>query len=387
MISIKFLPYGKQYIDEDDIKNVVNVLKADFITQGPKINEFEEKLAEYSGSEYAVLFNSGTSALHGAYFAYGIEKNDEIITSPNTFVATSNAALYLGANPIFSDVELETGNIDVSKVEDKITSRTKIIVPVHYSGNPVDLKELHKIARRNDIKIIEDAAHAIGAKYEGEKIGNSKYSAMTIYSFHPVKHITTGEGGAVLTDDEDYYEKLLMFRSHGITKNNLINESEGDWYYEMHYLGYNYRITDIQAALGISQLKKLDKFIARRREIADLYEKAFKGNPYFDTVQIKESSESSYHLYPIIIKDEFKDYKGKIFHKLREEGLGVQVHYIPVYLQPYYQNLGYKKNLCPISEDFYRKEISIPMYPSMDNQDVEHVIKKVFNVFKMITRS
>lgn len=290
MIVIKFLPYGKQDIGEDDIQKVVNVLKSDFITQGPKIGEFEENLAKYCGSKYAVAFNSGTSALHGAYFAMGLGKNDEIITSPNTFVATSNAALYLNAKPVFVDVESKTGNLDVSKVSEKITEKTKLIVPVHYSGNPVDLKELSEIAEDKGVKIIEDAAHAIGAKYNGEKIGNSRYSEMTIFSFHPVKHITTGEGGAVLTNEQEYYERLLMFRSHGITKNNYINQPDGDWYYEMHYLGHNYRITDLQAVLGLSQLNKLDRFVKRRREIARTYNEAFENNPYFDTISEKKVS-------------------------------------------------------------------------------------------------
>jgi UDP-4-amino-4,6-dideoxy-N-acetyl-beta-L-altrosamine transaminase len=381
VVIIKFIPYGKQYIDEYDIEEVIKVLKSDFITQGPKIGEFEEKLADYSGSKYAVTFNSGTSALHGAYFAFGLGKGDEVITSPNTFVATSNAALYLNASPVFSDIEINTGNIDVFKVEEKITEKTKLIVPVHYSGNPVDLKELSRVAEDNNIKIIEDAAHSIGADYNGEKIGSCRYSEMSIFSFHPVKHITTGEGGAVLTNNEDYYEKLLMFRSHGITKNRFVNEPDGDWYYEMQHLGFNYRITDIQSALGLSQLKKLDKFVGRRREIAKLYEKAFAGNPFFKTTIEKDGCKSSYHLYPILLRDEYKDKKSEIFQKLREEGLGVQVHYIPVYLQPYYQKLGYKKNSCPISEDFYQKEISIPMYPTMDNESVYYVINKIFKVF------
>lgn len=384
MIIIKFLPYGKQYIDSTDIESVVNILKSDFITQGPKIHEFEEKLAEYCGSKYAVAFNSGTSALHGSYFALGLQKHDQIITSPNTFVATSNAALYLDAEPIFSDVEKETGNLDFSKVEEKITKETRIIVPVHYSGNPADLKELSEIAEDNNVKIIEDAAHSIGAKYNGEKIGNSIYSDMTILSFHPVKHLTTGEGGLVLTNKEEYYDKLKMFRSHGITKNQFFNEPEGDWYYEMHYLGYNYRITDIQAALGLSQLNKLDKFIKRRREIAKMYNNAFDNNPFFKTITEKECCESSYHLFPILIEDEFKNNKREIFSNLRNEGLGVQVHYIPVYLQPYYQKLGYKKGLCPVAEDFYHREISIPMYPTMDDEDVDYVIDKLFKVFESL---
>jgi UDP-4-amino-4,6-dideoxy-N-acetyl-beta-L-altrosamine transaminase len=384
VIFIKFLPYGRQYIDKNDVKEVLKVLKSDFITQGPKIEEFERKLADYCNSEYAVAFNSGTSALHGAYFAFGLKQGDEIITSPNTFVATSNAALYLDAKPIFTDIEKETGNMDVSKVEEKITDKTKLVVPVHYSGNPVDLKELHKIVEENEIKVIEDAAHAIGAQYNGENIGNSRYSEMSIFSFHPVKHITTGEGGAVLTNNEDYYEKLMMFRSHGITKNHFINESDGDWYYEMHYLGFNYRITDIQTALGLSQLKKLDEFVRRRRNIAKLYEASFEDNPFFDTVIEKYHCKSSYHLYPILIKDEYKDQKEEIFLRLRKEGLGVQVHYIPVYLQPYYQKLGYKMGSCPRSENFYQKEISIPMYPSMDNEDVNYVIKKIYKVFESL---
>ncbi|BDZ68986.1 UDP-4-amino-4,6-dideoxy-N-acetyl-beta-L-altrosamine transaminase [Methanobacterium ferruginis] len=382
MVIIKFLPYGKQDIGRNDIEDVVTILKSDFITQGPKIEEFEKKLAEYCGSKYAVTFNSGTSALHGAYFAFGLGNDDELITSPNTFVATSNAALYLNAYPMFSDVEKETGNLDVSKVKDRITDKTKLLVPVHYGGNPVDLKELSEIAEDNDVKIIEDAAHAISAKYNGEKIGNSRYSEMTIFSFHPVKHITTGEGGAVLTDNSDYYEKLLMFRSHGITKNNFHNQPHGDWYYEMHFLGYNYRMTDIQAALGLSQLKKLNKYVERRRKIAEIYKTAFENNSFFEIIHEKKCCSSSYHLFPILIKDEFKNKKREIFLKLREEGLGVQVHYIPVYLQPYYQKLGYKENLCPIAEEFYHKEISIPMYPTLNDEDIEYVISKIFKVFE-----
>ena len=378
---IKFLPYGRQFIDEVDISSVVNVLKSDYITQGPRINEFEEGLAEYCDSRFAVCFNSGTSALHAAYYALGLSEGDEVITSPITFVATSNAALYLNAVPVFTDVEKCTGNMDVSLVEEKITSKTKLIVPVHYSGNPVNLKSLREIAEDHKLLMVEDAAHALGACYEGKPVGNSNYSELSVFSFHPVKHITTGEGGVVLTDNQDYRDKLVMFRSHGITKNNFTGESDGDWYYEMQFLGYNYRITDIQAALGLSQLLKLPQFVKRRQCIAETYDKAFKDNEYFKTIPKGGEGVSSYHLYPILINDEYWDRKREIFSNLRLEGLGVQVHYIPVYLQPYYQKLGYQRGSCPVAEDFYRCEISIPMYPALSDSDVDYVISKVFKVF------
>lgn len=374
----KFIPYGRQFIDDNDIKAVVEVLKSDFITQGRKVPEFEEKLASYCGAKYTVVFNSGTSALHGAYFALGLSKGDEFITTPITFIATANAGLYLGAKPVFIDIEPDTGNIDVNKIEEKITEKTKLISLVHYAGHPVDLEKVKQIADKHGLKVVEDACHALGAKYKGEKIGSCKYSDATIFSFHPVKHITTGEGGAVLTNDKEVYEKLLMFRNHGITKdkNKFLNKPHGDWYYEMQFLGYNYRMTDIQAALGISQLKKLDKFVEKRREIAKIYNKAFKDNLYFDIPVEKEYAFHTYHLYPIRLKDKSK--KKELFDKLRQNGIGVQVHYIPIYLQPYYQKLGYKKEICPIAEDFYEREISLPIYPKMDNSEIELVI----NTFK-----
>ena len=374
-IISKSLPYGKQTIDDEDIEEVVKTLKSPLITQGPKIEEFEKAIAKYCGAKYAVAFNSGTSALHGAYFALGLKKGDEMITSPNTFVASSNAALYLGANVKFGDIELETGNIDVSKI--KTTENTKLITPVHYSGNPVDLKELSEI---ENVKIIEDGAHALGATYNGDKIGSLKYSEMAMFSFHPVKHITTGEGGIIVTNDEKYYEKLQLFRSHGITKSNLVNESHGDWYYEMQELGFNYRITDIQCALGLSQLKKLDSFVKSRRKIAKIYDELFEDNSYFDVCVEKDERKSAYHLYPILLKDQFIKNKKEIFAKLRANGLGVQVHYIPVYKQPYYQDLGFEMNLCPVCEEFYKKELSIPMYPTLSDEDIKFVKDTLFNV-------
>ena len=375
IIISKFLPYGKQTIDDEDINEVVKTLMSPLITQGPKIEEFEKDIANYVGAKYAVAFNSGTSALHGAYFALGIGKGDEVITTPNTFVATSNAALYLDANVKFSDVEIDTGNIDVSKIE--TSDNTKLITPVHYSGNPVDLKEISEI---DNVKIIEDGAHALGARYNGKKIGCLTYSEMAMFSFHPVKHITTGEGGIIVTNNEEYYERLQLFRSHGITKNNLVNELHGDWYYEMQELGFNYRITDIQCALGCSQLKKLDSFVKARRTIAQTYNEIFEDNPYFNVTIEKENRESAYHLYPILLKDELVKYKKDIFTKLRANGLGVQVHYIPVYNQPYYQKLGFKQDSCPVCEEFYAKEISIPMYPTLTDEDIGFVKETLYKV-------
>lgn len=395
---MKIIPYSRQYIDKKDIQEVVKVLKSDFITQGTKISEFENDLAAYCGCKFAVVLNSGTSALHAAYFALGLNKGDEFITSPITFAATANAGLYLGAKPVFVDVEKTTGNVDVSKIEDRVTKKTKLIVPVHYAGHPVDLKKISQIARKHNLFVVEDACHALGARYKSKNIGNCKYSDMTILSFHPVKHITTGEGGAILTNNKEFYRKLLMFRNHGITKdktqfknyNNLNNYSIsnnltsdfGPWYYEMQYLGYNYRITDFQAALGISQLKKLDTFVIRRREIAEIYNNAFKRNAYFDIPSETKYAFSSYHLYPIRIKNTYRNKKREIFSKLREKGLGIQTHYIPVYWHPYYKELGYKKGLCPIAEDFYQREISIPVYPGMTNGNINYVIQTVLNNIK-----
>ncbi len=379
---MSLIPYSRQSIDDTDIYSVIEVLKADLITQGNKISQFELLITRYCDCKYAVVFNSGTSALHASYFACGLSQKDEFITSPITFVATSNAGLYLGAKPVFVDVEHDTANIDTSKIEEKITSKTKLIVPIHYAGHPVDLEKVHEIAKKNDLFVIEDACHALGAQYKGNKIGSCKYSDMTVFSFHPVKHITTGEGGAVLTNNKDYYEKMLMFRTHGITKKDFINEPDGEWYYEMQFLGYNYRMTDIQASLGISQLKKLDRFVKRRREIARFYDMEFTDNPYFDIPPERQYASSSYHLYTIRLKDEFKHKKKEIFSKLKEKRVGVQVHYIPVYWHPSYQGMGYERGICPMAEDFYQRQLSIPIYPSIKDEDLKCVtqgIKDVFN--------
>lgn len=375
-----YIPYGRHWISDDDIQSVVDVLGSDWLTQGPKIEEFEKEISAYCGSNYAVVFNSGTSALHAAFSVLRLNKDDDFITTPNTFVATANAGLHTGIKPVFVDIEEDTGNLDASKVEERITERTKLIVPVHYSGHPVDMGNIYEIAERKNLYVIEDACHALGAKYKGYKTGGCNYSDMTVFSFHPVKHITTGEGGAVLTNNKDFYKKLLMSRSHGIEKRCFINKPDGDWYYEMQSLGYNYRMTDIQAALGISQFRKLDKFIDRRKEIARLYDSEFKDNPWFDIPPVRSYASSSYHLYPIRFKDGFKEKKKDIFLKLKEEKLGVQVHYIPVYWHPFYQKMGYKKGICPAAEEFYLRELSLPIYPAMKGEEQRYVIESIKGV-------
>ena len=375
-----YIPYGRHWISDDDIESVVDVLESDWLTQGPKIEEFEKEISAYCGSNYAVVFNSGTSALHAAFSVLGLDKDDEFITTPNTFVATANAGLHTGIKPIFVDIEEDTGNLNASKVEERITERTRLIVPVHYSGHPVDMGKIYEIAERKNLYVIEDACHALGAKYKGYKTGGCNYSDMTVFSFHPVKHITTGEGGAVLTNNKDFYKKLLMSRSHGIEKRSFINKPDGDWYYEMQSLGYNYRMTDIQAALGISQFRKLDKFIDRRKEISRLYDSEFRDNPWFDIPPVRSYASSSYHLYPIRFKDEFIQRKKEIFSRLKERGFGVQVHYIPVYWHPFYQKMGYKKGICPAAEDFYFKELSLPIYPAMNGEEQRYVIEGINTV-------
>lgn len=380
---MKTIPYGHQWIKKDDINVVIETLKSDYLTQGPKIEEFERAIATYVGSKYAVVFNSGTAALHAAYFAVGLESGDKFITSPITFAATANAGLYLGAKPVFADIEKGTGNIDPRLIESVITKKMKLIVPIHYAGFPANLIKIQDIARKHNLFVVEDASHALGAIYNKTKIGSCAYSDITTFSFHPVKHITTGEGGAATTNSKKLYEKMIMFRTHGITKEKrlLHQKHVGNWYYEMQNLGFNYRMTDIQAALGISQLKKLPVFVKRRQEIAGLYDKAFHNNTFFDILGNAANSSSAYHLYPIMLKEKYKRLKKEIFDELRKNKLGVQVHYIPVYWHPYYQKLDYKRGLCPISEDFYQREISIPIYPSMGKEEIKYVIKKTLESF------
>ncbi len=372
----EFIPYGRQNIDEEDIKAVIGALRFDWVIQGPRVEEFETRVAEYCGARYAVAFNSGTSALYAAMYAAGIEAGEEVITTPLTFVATANAALYAGARPVFVDIDQNTYCIDIEGIEEVITPRTRAIVPVDYAGYPVDMKRIREIADKHNLVVIDDAAHALGAVREGEKVGTQ--ADMTMFSFHPVKHITTGEGGMIVCNNSDYYRRLKLFRSHGIIKDpGHLEANDGPWYYEMQELGYNFRITDIQCALGISQMNKLDKFLEERRLLAGKYDQAFNDINYLHTPPVPlPGSSHAYHLYPLLLAADVN--RTGFFTYLREHNIGVQVHYIPVHLQPYYRRrFGYKPGDFPKTESFYAQEISLPLFPGLTSEQQEYVIKMV----------
>lgn len=373
-----YIPYGRQCIEEDDIEAVVEVLRSDYVTTGPAVAEFEKAVAEYTGAKYAVAVSNGTAALHVACLAAGIKEGDEVITTPITFAASANCALYCGATPVFVDIDPDTYNIDPAKIEEKITSKTKAVIAVHFTGQPCKMDEIHAIARKYNLLVIEDAAHALGADYKGRKVGN--ISDMTTFSFHPVKHITTGEGGMVTTNSKELYDRLVLFRSHGITRNErFLEKNEGGWYYEQMDLGYNYRITDIQCALGISQMKKLDRFVERRREIAKRYEEAFAGIKEIQTPKQEAGCHNSWHLYVIQVLE--KDRK-EVFETLRNKNIGVNVHYIPVYKHPYYQKNGYEKVCCKNAEEYYANAISIPMYPLLSKEEQDYVIETIKGILE-----
>ncbi|WP_078430394.1 UDP-4-amino-4,6-dideoxy-N-acetyl-beta-L-altrosamine transaminase [Alkalihalobacterium alkalinitrilicum] len=377
-----YLPYGRQWIDDKDIQAVVNVLKSDYLTTGPIITRFEKEIADYVGAKYAVAFSNGTAALHGACFAAGIKKNDEVITTPMTFAASVNCILYQGGKPVFADVDPKTYNISPNNIKQLITKKTKAIIPVDFTGQPATLDEIISIANKHKLIVIEDAAHSLGAFYKGKKIGS--ISDMTMFSFHPVKHITTGEGGIITTNNKDYFEKLMQFRTHGITRNNdKLFQYHGPWYYEMQFLGFNYRMTDIQAALGISQLKKLIQFIEYRKRIIEKYNMGFKDLEQITIPYQKKDHESSWHLYIIRLNlDQLTVGRKEVFEALIKENIGVNVHYIPVHLQPYYQRLGYKKGICPNAEKLYEEIITLPLFPAMSEKDVEDVINGVKKVIE-----
>ena len=364
------IPYGKQTIDQDDIQAVVDVLQSDFLTTGPKIAEFEQTVADYVGAKYAVAISNGTSALHAACFAAGIGPGDEVITTPLTFAASANCVLYCGGTPVFADVDPKTYNIDPEDIQRKITDRTKAIIAVHLAGQPCDMDAIHSIAREHGLIVIEDGAHALGSVYKGKKVGSM--SDMTTFSFHPVKPITTGEGGMIVTDNEDFYKKMILFRSHGITRDDsMMTRNDGPWFYQQFDLGYNYRITDIQCALGCSQMKKLDRFLALRKEIVAHYNEAFADCDNIITPFQLSDTESGWHLYIVQVKN---CDRRQVFEKMREKGIGVNVHYIPVYMHPYYQEHGYENVHCANAEEIYSHIISLPLYPGLTSEQQDYVI-------------
>ncbi len=371
---MKFIPYGHQWIDEEDIEEVVAVLKSDWITTGPKIEEFENALCEYVGCKYAVAVNSGTSALDIAVQTLNLPRGSEIITTPFTFVATSNAVLYNNLKPIFADIEKETRNINPEEIRKKITDKTKAIIYVDYAGHPCDIEEIKDIAEESDLYLIEDASHAIGAEYKGKKIGN--FADVTVFSFHPVKHITTGEGGVVVTNNKDFYERLKMLRNHGIDKSALDRFGpEAGWAYDLKFLGRNYRITDFQAALGISQLKKLDEFLRMREEIVRRYNKAFEAIPEIETPIVKAYVKPAWHIYTVLLNGINRD---EFFRKMRGRNIGVNLHYIPIYRFSYYQeHFNINSGDFPVTEEVFSKIVTLPLFSKMTEDEVLTVIETV----------
>ena len=369
----KFIPYGHQWVDKKDIQEVVKVLKTDWITQGPKVEEFEEKVAKFCGAKYGIAVSSGTAALQIAYGAAGIGHGDEVITSPLTFAATANCLVFNGAKPVFADIEEDTLNINPEEIEKKISKKTKAIAPVDFAGQPCDYEKIFKTAKKYKLLIIEDGAHALGSEYKGRKVGS--FADLTILSFHPVKTITTGEGGMVLTNRKDFYEKLKVLRNHGIVK----KPAKGGWYYEIENPSFNFRLTDIQCALGLSQLKKLNSFIKRRRKIVAKYNQAFRKVKEIITPTEKNYVKSAWHIYPIQLRlERLRVNRRKIFEFLRLENLGVQVHYMPIHLHPFYKKkFGYKRGDFPKAENYYKRAITLPLFPKMTEKDIEYVIKTV----------
>lgn len=378
--------YGHQYIDDADVQAVVEVLKSDYLTCGPKITELEQKLCEITGAKYAVVCSNGTAALHIACQAAGVGEQDEVITTPITFAASANCALYCGAKPVFADIDPNTYNISPKSVEEKIGERTKAVVAVDFTGQAVELEKLQNICKKNKLVLIEDGAHSIGTKYNGKAVGS--IADMTTFSFHPVKTVTGGEGGAVLTNNEQYYKKLLLYRAHGITRDPelLERESHGSWYYEQIDLGMNYRMTDIQAALILSQLDKLSAFSKRRKEIVERYNQAFSEIPELFVQQEIPESDTTRHLYILRLKLEtLTCSRREFFEAMAAEGICCNVHYIPVYYHPYYEKMGYQKGLCPQAEKLYEEIMSLPLYYAMKDEDVEdviHAVKKVVEYYK-----
>lgn len=373
-----YIPYGKQNINQDDINAVIEVLKSDWLTQGPTIEKFEQTIANYCNVKYAVAVSSATAGLHIACLALGLGNDDLLWTSPITFVASANCGLYCGANIDFVDINSQTYNLSIEQLEIKLKKGLipTIVIPVHLAGQSCEMETIYNLSKIYNFKIIEDASHAIGGEYKNQKIGCCQYSDLAIFSFHPVKIITTGEGGIVLTNNEELYQKLIRLRSHGITRNPnfMTEESHGSWYYQQLELGYNYRITDLQAALGISQMQRLDKFVAKRRYLATRYNQLLQDLPIILPDQHPDTN-SSWHLYIIRLKlKEIKKSHHQIFEELRQANIGVNLHYIPVHLQPYYQKLGFKYGDFPNAENYYKEVISLPLYYDLTEENQDYVI-------------
>ena len=369
------IPYGRQSIDDDDVAAVEEVLRSDFLTTGPAVGAFEAALCHVTGARHAAALNSGTSALHAMYFGLGIRPGDEIVTAPLTFAATANAALYLGASVRFADVDPGTGLLEPSCVEQQVTERTRAIVAVDYAGQPADYDALRPMADRHGLALLADAAHSLGAADDGRPVGTLADASML--SFHPVKPITTAEGGAVVTDDPEVDDRVRRFRTHGMVyeTSHLERPDEGPWFHEQHDLGFNYRLTDVQAALGRSQLRHLNAFIARRREIAARYDEAFRDLDGIETPVVRDGAQPGWHLYVVLVRDARR--RRAFFERLREMELWVQVHYIPVYLHPFYRRLGYEPGLCPVAEDRYDRSVSLPIFPRLTDDEVDRVIERV----------
>jgi len=379
----KFISYGKQWINDADIQAVVDVLKSDYLTQGPKVKEFEDKICQYTGAKYCVAVANGTAALHLAVASLHIKKGSEGITTPNTFAASANCMLYNNLIPRFADIDPKTYNINPENILALVNKNTKLIIPVHFAGQPADMPSISKIAKEYKLYVIEDASHAIGSQYaDGSNVGNCKYSDLTTFSFHPVKTITTGEGGAITTNSQEIYERLLMLRTHGITKDeNKLSKNPGPWYYEMQELGFNYRLTDFQAALGISQLNRLNEFKQRRRDIIDRYNQSFKDIEWLKIPYESEGLNSCFHLYVLQFEfDKIGKSRKEVMKELSSYNIGTQVHYIPVNHLPYYNN--YNVDSCPIDEDYYNKCLSIPLFPSMSDTDIDYVIENIISLGK-----
>jgi UDP-4-amino-4,6-dideoxy-N-acetyl-beta-L-altrosamine transaminase/dTDP-4-dehydrorhamnose reductase len=399
-VVLDIIPYGKHYIDEDDIQSVVDVLRHGMLTQGPKIVEFENKIANYVGAKYAVAVSNGTTALHLACMVLELGEGDEVVTTPNTFVATSNSILYVGAKPVFVDIDKRTLNIDIDQIEQVILSSNhiKAIFPVHFAGLPCDMEKIKQLADKYNLAIVEDAAHALGATYsDGFRVGSCQYSDMTCFSFHPVKGVAAGEGGMITTNNYSLYRKLSLLRSHGITKgnfefpgrskpdNSLINKDEAlengklkSWYYEMQYLGYNYRITDIQCALAISQMNKIELFLNARKSVAKFYDQAFIGCPNITPLQRHGRNNSSHHIYVVNINfNNIGISRNQFMRRLARQGVGSQVHYIPVVSQPYYQDMGYKIEQYPMTNQYYQNTLSIPLYYGLSDADQALIISSI----------